>query len=121
LTKSDRWILSEFLVARDRTSLFGDSLLYHRQVTPYAELDLIFESTMRAPDGLVRCLTIIEVKSVSAGLWAREVVSRKQRLRLERARWYVELKAQRRTRLILATVETGPAGNPVIHYFDAPF
>ena len=129
MTKKDRWILSEYLVARDRVFNFNDSLIYHQQTTPYAELDLIFESAVVEPlkpdrkaggGDPSRILTIIEVKSVSGEIWAGEVVSRKQTMRLERARWYVELQARRRTKLILATVQARPEG-ALIRYFEAPF
>ena len=121
LTKSDRWILSEWLVARDRVLHFEEPLLHHRQKTPYAEVDLILGSRLRSGP-----VTVIEVKSVSvregAQLWAGEVVSRRQFARLEKARWFVELKSKRPTRLLLATVEAklGDA-NPLIRYFEAPF
>lgn len=121
MTKSDRWILSEWLVARDRVLRFNEPLLHHRQRTPYAEVDLILGSCTRAGP-----VTVIEVKSVSikdgAQLWAGEVISRRQVARLEKARWFVELKANRPARLILATVEAKPGSQtPVIHYFEAPF
>ena len=146
MTRKDRWILSEYVVAKDRVENYGDALIYHQQTTPYAELDLIFESArtdsarnesaraeaarsetasprLQVQAGAgdpSRILTIIEVKSVSSEIWGQDVISRKQRLRLERARSYVELKARRQTRLLLATVQAGRDG-PVIHYFEAPF
>ncbi len=121
MTKSDRWILSEWLVAKDRVERFGEPLLHHRQKTPYAEVDLILGSSLRAGP-----VTVIEVKSVStnskAQLWAGEVISRRQVQRLEKARWFIEIKAKRPTKLLLATVEAkGGDAKPVIHYFEAPF
>lgn len=115
LTRSDRWILSEFLVAKDRIERFGDTLLYHRQKTPYAEVDLIFDS--RLADGS-RVLNMIEVKSVGAEIWGPDVVGRRQIERLMRARAYIEKVAQKRTSFLLACV------NPIkseIRYFEAPF
>ncbi len=71
-------------------------------------------------------VTVIEVKTVStrdgSQIWSGEVISRRQIARLTRARWYVELKGQRRTKLILATVEAKAGDHvPVIRYFEAPF
>ena len=121
LTKSDRWILSEWLVAKDRVLKFKEPLLHHRQKTPYAEVDLIFGSLERAG-----AVTVIEVKTVStredSQIWSGEVISRRQIGRLCKARWHVEIKSQRPTRLILATVEAKPGGHlPLIRYFEAPF
>jgi Holliday junction resolvase-like predicted endonuclease len=109
LTKSDRWILSEYRVACDRESKHIEKMIAHRLRTPYAELDLVFETR----EGF----TVIEVKSVGADLWGRPPLTRSQRIRLERARFWLESRARAKVRLLLACVtESG-----VIAYFDAPF
>lgn len=126
MTKSERWILSEWWVAKDRTLNFSDQLYYHREKTPYAEVDLVFGST----PGESPSVTLIEVKTISAfqanALWAGDMISRKQSLRLEKARWYFETKAQRPVRLLLAVVDSASllkpqAETPRIRYFEAPF
>lgn len=121
LTKKERWILSEWLVAQDRLSAHNEVLYYHQYETPYAEVDLIFGPR---DAGVAVPLTMIEVKAASAlvaqSLWGRDsILSSKQLARLERARWMVELKAKRPVRLLLAVVDPPPSNR--IRYFEAPF
>lgn len=117
MTKSERWILSEWWVARDLTQRLGCELIAHREKTPYAEVDLVVRRQF---------LTIVEVKTVTpkmaAHLWAGLVITPRQVARLEKARWYLELKHQRPVKLVLAVVNSslGPVQNR-IRYFEAPF
>lgn len=121
MTKKDRWILSEFLVAHDRCVNFQESLLEHQLRTPFAEVDLVFESRASATSPIESSriqfpLTVIEVKSIDGDLWSRSPVSVKQRLRLERARSWIEAKTKKQVRLKLAVVGSRGA----IQYFDFP-
>jgi Holliday junction resolvase-like predicted endonuclease len=111
LTRSERGILSEFWVARDRSGSHAEILLAHRQKTPFAEIDLLFESADRS------ALHLIEVKSCAGEIWGPNVISKNQLLRLERARTWLEARENRLARLLLAVVQTD-ASRPVISYFD---
>lgn len=128
LTKSERWILSEFRVARDRSSTHGDVLLAHRFETPYAEIDLCFETS--SGDWLM-----IEVKSWDHDIWGSDFISRRQLQRLERARLWLEAKRLRvrstestrrleqrgaGVRLLLAVVPSGP-GKRIRYFQDFSF
>jgi Holliday junction resolvase-like predicted endonuclease len=114
LTKRDRWILSEYLVACDRESRSNERLAAHRLRSPFAEIDLLFET--RTPAG-AQSFVIVEVKSVDRDLWGRPPLTRPQRLRLERARFWLESRAKVPVRLVLACV----TADGRITYFDAPF
>jgi Holliday junction resolvase-like predicted endonuclease len=115
LTRSERWILSEWLVAQDRVSRFGERLIFHRERTPYAEVDLVFESPSRS-------LAIVEVKTWRGEIWGPDVISRYQLQRLMRARLYFESRFRRPTTLVLAVVQlTGrelSTEQRQIHYYD---
>lgn len=109
-------------MALDRIGeVFGETLLAHRERTPFAEIDLLLIGPAPGEGGRDhRWLTLIEVKSWRGELWATDVISRRQRARLERARAYIEAKYARPTRLLLAVVELEAAGSrPGIRYFDA--
>ena len=118
MTKKERWILSEWLVAKDRTLAHTETLYYHQYETPYAEVDLIL-----APSDPTKPLTMVEVKGATKlaaeNLWGTSIVSRKQVSRLEKARWFIELKSKRPVRLLLAVVDPPPSNR--IRYFEAPF
>jgi hypothetical protein len=123
LTKKERWILSEWLVTRDRVTNHSESLYVHQHETPYAEIDLLFW-----PDKPGAPLTLIEVKAASRlvadNLWGTSIVARKQLARLEKARWYIEMKTKRCVRLIIAVVDPPRVTRMPqsrIRYFEAPF
>jgi Holliday junction resolvase-like predicted endonuclease len=110
LTKSDRWILSEYRVACDREVRLFEKLVAHRFRTPYAEVDLVFESQAGAS------FTIVEVKSLDGDLWGRPPLTASQRARLERARFWLESRKTCQVRLLLACV----TARGQISYFDFP-
>lgn len=107
LTRSERWILSEWRVAQERALVYGEKLLAHRERTPFGEIDLLFENGERV-------LQLIEVKSWQRELWGESVVSPRQARRLKRARDWVEDSFQRPTALLLAVVS-----HDSIAYFEA--
>src|SRR5690606_26022205 len=114
LTKSERWILSEWVVALDRCRRFGETLISHRERTPYAEIDLLFtskqptqvecsdrKSVLLSPD-----LTLVEVKSCrQRDVWGSDVISARQLQRLQRARFSLESRFRVPVRLCLAVVK----------------
>ncbi|MES2857241.1 MAG: YraN family protein [Bdellovibrionota bacterium] len=79
---------------------FNQKLLIHRFETPYAEVDLVF----RSKTGLV----LIEVKSFDrkrfGDLWHTPVISRKQLVRLYKAREYLSIKQGMAVELLIAVV-----------------
>lgn len=102
-------------------------MVAHRFRTPYAEVDLIFESFAAGGSGshtsgsgkpvaAQRSFTIIEVKSVDGDLWGRPPLTASQRVRLERARFWLESQKKCQVRLILACVTNVGA----ISYFEFP-
>ena len=113
MTRKERWILSEWRVAKDRVERWGEDLLAHRLRTPFAEVDLVtgIEGDTKAG------LTMIEVKSWSGEIWAGEVMSPGQKARLERSRTAIEERSGRRVTLLLAVVS---AEGPEIRYFPFP-
>ena len=115
LTRKERWILSEWLVAKDRIAR-GEALIAHQWETPYAEVDLLFRDRLG--------LAIIEVKSwnetVFAQFEAKTIITRRQLGRLERARQYVEAKSGEYVRLKIAVVSHRASDPPVIRVFDPP-
>jgi Holliday junction resolvase-like predicted endonuclease len=117
LTKSERWILSEWLVATDRTLNHGERLLKHRERTPFAEIDLLTLS------GCNRLL-LIEVKTVKMEIWGeRSLITRAQANRLLRARAWLEDSYQKPVSLSLAVVshDLQVSAPPNIQYFEAGF
>jgi Holliday junction resolvase-like predicted endonuclease len=113
--KSELWILSEWLVARDRVCRFQDSLVAHRERTPYAEVDLVFSTQPPLSE-----LTIIEVKTWKGDIWGPHLISRQQIRRLERARAFMESRECKRVRLMLAVVDPFSSNPETVHYFDFP-
>lgn len=113
MTKNERWILSEFQVARDRIGRFREKLLFHRHQTPYAEVDLVFVSGPR--------LRIFEVKTIQGEFFASKILGRNQARRLLRARDYFEDRFEMESILNLAVVShaRGPGTRPEIRYFDS--
>ena len=110
MTKKDRWILSEYRVAVDREALFNETLISHRMRSPYAEVDLLFETA--AGDFI-----LIEVKSVDRDLWGWPPLTTGQCMRLERARFWLESRSKRSVLLVVACVNKRGG----ITYFPAPF
>jgi Holliday junction resolvase-like predicted endonuclease len=100
LTRKERWILSEWRVAKDRVERCNEELLGHQIRNYFAEIDLIFQSR----DEPLRGLTIVEVKSWSGEIWKGELLSARQAFRLERSREALEAKSGRPVRLLLAVV-----------------
>lgn len=125
LTKSEQGILSEWIVARDRVDRCGEVLWAHREKTPFAEIDLLFEATAssrsfkdlprfeREIDSSYLCL--MEVKTVLGDLDGFRNLSIRQRGRLERARFYFQERYRRPVRLQLAVVDLRRRR---IRYFD---
>jgi Holliday junction resolvase-like predicted endonuclease len=111
LTKSERWILSEWQVAEHRELAYGEKLLRHRQQTPFAEIDLLFNAGPR--------LSLIEVKTWSGELWGAPLLTAAQGRRLFRARDYLESRYSREVTFNLAvvSVEKNDALSPTIRYF----
>ena len=116
LTKSERWILSEWQVAQDRVLRFNEELLLHRERTPFAETDLLFRTRVPSTGtrGFRSYLHLIEVKSCLDEIWGDQVVSHRQIQRLYRARLYFESKAGCPVRLQIAVVSQTLG----IHYFE---
>jgi Holliday junction resolvase-like predicted endonuclease len=110
LTKSERWILSEWRVARDRTTRFHEQLVAHRERTPFAEIDLLFKKR--------DLYVLVEVKSWRGELWAPEVISVRQAQRLVRARLFLEARLESPVQLWLAVVDPCDAGESGIRYFE---
>ena len=100
MTKSERWLLSEWLIARDLVSR-GETLLAHRERTPYAEVDLVTENS--------EFVTVVEVKSWNRGLWGdlwgASVITQKQVSRLLAACHVLGCRFQRPVRLKIAVVD----------------
>jgi Holliday junction resolvase-like predicted endonuclease len=113
LTTSERSILSEFRVVQDRELLYRERLLLHRERTPFAEVDLVFESSDR------RTVTMMEVKTWSGFKWAQRPVSHAQERRLSRARAYLEARVAKPVRLQLALVKWVGVESEVA-YLDFP-
>jgi len=113
LTRNERWLLSEWRVADDRVRSRQESLLAHRERTPFGEIDLLC--------GDRATLKLIEVKSWRHELWGEGLVSMKQSRRLLQARAWCEERYRRPTELFLAVVghdpETGWPTEP--RYFEA--
>lgn len=116
MTKSERGILSEWRVAKDRVENHGDGLVLHRKRTPYAEIDLLFATDPSSSSShLPRMLILIEVKSVGTReLWGADLISVRQLDRLKRARVHLSLRYRLPVRFLIAVVRT-PAS---IQYFD---
>jgi hypothetical protein len=126
LTKSERWILSEWLVAQDRVVRFNEELIFHREQTPFAEIDLVFRTQVPlAHDPLAQVplvggggsgsyLNLIEVKSCVDEIWGDHLLSHRQRQRLQRARLYLEVRNRCPVRLQIAVVSQTFG----IHYFE---
>ncbi len=115
MTRKERWILSEWLVARAAAAL-GQELVEHQYETPYAEIDLLFRNRFG--------LTIFEVKSWNSDIYAdfeaRTIITRRQLGRLERARQFVEARTGDLVRLQIAVVSHRLAHEPRIRVFDPP-
>jgi hypothetical protein len=122
LTKSERWILSEWRVAYDRVRNFKEVLIYHREKTPFAELDLVFAKPSLRGSSANSSLIVIEVKSwnseVLGDLWAEQILSRRQLFRLERACEYLRDHFKKSVHLEIAVASQSP-GTP-IKYFEPP-
>lgn len=116
MTRNERWILSEWLVASERVSQ-GEELVAHRWVTPYAEIDLLFRDRLG--------LSVVEVKSWNSDLYASfeasTIITRRQLARLERARQFVEARTGDLVRLRIAVVSHHAARAAIIRFFDPPF
>ncbi len=96
-TKNERWILSEWLVARDRVERLHEELIAHRKRSKFAEVDLLFQTRLG--------YTIVEVKTESDFA----LLSFSQRQRLLRARASLEAASEKEVILILALVrQLGP-------------
>jgi Holliday junction resolvase-like predicted endonuclease len=94
----------------------GERLLAHRFKTPYAEIDLVFQDKSGR-------LNLIEVKSCDREIWSNEVISFRQRARLERARFFLESTRGVSVRVILAVVSLNASTDQnlslgSIRYFD---
>jgi Holliday junction resolvase-like predicted endonuclease len=122
--KNELWILSEWIVARDRVSRFRNSLLSHRERTPFAEVDLVFSS-----GDSCQAITIIEVKTWRGDIWGPHLISRSQIGRLERARAFMESRTRKPVCLMLAVLDPvaavlaskgGSSLEGLVHYFDFP-
>jgi len=111
LTKSERWILSEWMVACDRVSHFKEKLIDHRLQTPFAEVDLLFQ----ARDHLI----VVEVKSFDRNLygdlWHTPAITKKQLSRLAMARESLSNRYRLPVRLLVAVV-SHPGRE--VDYFD---
>lgn len=75
----------------------GYKLLYQRYETPFAEVDLVFES----PKGGIG---IVEVKSLGPKAWIEGRISEKQIRRLARAAEFLSIKKDRPVNLCVAFV-----------------
>jgi Holliday junction resolvase-like predicted endonuclease len=107
LTKSERWILSEWIVAKNRVFEFSECLLHHRLKTPYAEVDLLFARS----DGR---LNLVEVKSFNSSIygdfWADSLLPLKQSMRLKRAHHWLSEKFHKEVILSLSVVKFDDRG-----------
>ena len=112
MTTSERWILSEWRVAEDRRDRFGETLLAHRERTPFAEFDLLFSAHNRTA-------TLIEVKTWSGAQWAQRPLNHRQEQRLIRTRAYLEARLAHPVKLILALVKYAGAQSEIT-YLDFP-
>ena len=85
-------------MARDRVTRLGETLLAHRERTPFAEVDLIF----RSRDQII----LIEVKTVTAN-WDTSFITAHQLSRLFAARSYIEEDLSKPASLLIALVSLG--------------
>lgn len=84
LTKSELSILSEWVVARDRTQNCHEHLILHRQKIHGVEIDLLFGFEDRENHQLGKSLKFFEVKTRHHGFSSEAPLGRHQFLRLLR-------------------------------------
>ena len=90
---------AELCVLNDLKSR-GYNLWYQRLETPFAEVDLVFES----PKG---GLGIVEVKSLGPNSWMEGRISKRQIQRLTRAAEFLSIKSNKPVSLCVAFVSAG--------------